>query len=83
MKRRTFLKGSLAAGATVGSGLLASNMAFAGSAAAETKAEGADPYAATSVEDALKALGITAEDSDKITVNAPDLAENAAVVPLK
>ena len=79
MKRRTFLKGSLAAGVTgaaVGGGLLAPNMAFAGDAAA-------DPYAATSVEDALKALGITAEDSDKITVTAPDLAENAAVVPVE
>ncbi len=81
MKRRTFLKGSLAAGVTgaaVGGGLLAPSMAFAGDAAATT-----DPYAATSVEDALKALGITAEDSDKITVTAPDLAENAAVVPVE
>ena len=83
MKRRTFLKGSLAAGVTsaaVGGGLLAPNMAFAGSH--EEKAM-SDPYAATSVEDALKALGITAEDSDKITVTAPDLAENAAVVPVE
>lgn len=79
MKRRTFLKGSLAAGVTsaaIGGGLLAPSMAFAGDAAA-------DAYAATSVEDALKALGITPEDSDKITVTAPDLAENAAVVPVE
>ncbi len=84
MKRRTFLKGSLAAGVTsaaVGGSLLASNMAFAEEAA---KAEEAvDPFKATSMEDALKALGITAEDSDKVTVTAPDLAENAAVVPVE
>ena len=82
MKRRTFLKGSLAAGATVSSGLLATNMAFADSHGGGTTAA-ADPYKATSVEDALKALGVTAEDSDKITVTAPDLAENAAVVPVE
>jgi sulfur-oxidizing protein SoxY len=79
MKRRTFLKGSLAAGVTgaaVGGGLLAPNMVFAGEAPA-------DATKATSVEDALKALGITAEDSDKIEVIAPDLAENAAVVPVE
>ena len=79
MKRRTFLKGTLAAsvtGAAVGGGLLAPNMAFADEAAA-------DAYAATSMEDALKVLGITAEDSDKIEVIAPDLAENSAVVPVE
>ncbi|MCK5918251.1 MAG: twin-arginine translocation signal domain-containing protein, partial [Cocleimonas sp.] len=79
MKRRTFLKGSLAAGVTgaaVGSGLLAPNMAFAGEAAGNA-------YEATSIEDALKVLGITTEDSDKVEVVAPDLAENAAVVPVE
>jgi sulfur-oxidizing protein SoxY len=80
MKRRTFLKGSLAAGVTgaaIGGGLLAPNMAFADDAAA-------DPFAATSMDDALKALGISgAEDSDIVTVTAPDLAENAAVVPIE
>ncbi len=83
MKRRTFLKGSLAAGvtgATMGGSLLAPNMAFAEDAAAATAA---DPFAATSMDDALKALGITAEESDKVTVVAPDLAENAAVVPVE
>ncbi|HFC93497.1 MAG TPA: thiosulfate oxidation carrier protein SoxY [Leucothrix mucor] len=79
MKRRTFLKGSLAAsvtGVAVGGSLLAPNMLFAGEAAK-------NPYKATSVEDALKILGITTEDSDKVTVVAPDLAENAAVVPVE
>jgi sulfur-oxidizing protein SoxY len=77
MKRRTFLKGSLAAGVTgaaISGGLLAPNMAFA---------DAADAFAATSVEDAVKALGITTEDSDKVTVIAPDLAENSAVVPIE
>jgi sulfur-oxidizing protein SoxY len=81
MKRRTFLKGSLAAGVTgvaVGGGLLAPSMAFADDAAA------ADPFAATSLDDAFKALGISGvEESDKVTVKAPDLAENAAVVPVE
>jgi sulfur-oxidizing protein SoxY len=79
MKRRTFLKSSLAAGVTgaaIGGGLLAPNMVFAGEAPA-------DVTKATSVEDALKVLGITTEDSDKIEVIAPDLAENAAVVPVE
>ena len=31
----------------------------------------------------MKAMGITAEESDKVTVTAPDLAENAAVVPVQ
>ena len=88
MKRRTFLKGSLAAGVTsaaVGGSLLASNVAFAEEAvkAEEAAKEAVDPFKATSMEDALKALGITAEDSDKVTVTAPDLAENAAVVPVE
>ena len=97
MKRRTFIKSSIAASATVGTGLLASNMAFAAShseapakaedakdAAADAAKDGAaDPYKATSIEDALKAMDITAEDSDKVTVQAPDLAENAAVVPVE
>jgi sulfur-oxidizing protein SoxY len=77
MKRRTFLKGSLAAGVTgaaIGGGLLAPSMAFA---------DATDAFAATSLEDAVKALGITTEDSDKVTVTAPDLAENSAVVPVE
>lgn len=96
MKRRNFLKSSLAAsvtGVAVGS-LLAPNV-FAGdepAAKAEAPAEaatdgatagGVDPFEATSMDDAFKALGITAEDSDKVTVTAPDLAENAAVVPIE
>jgi sulfur-oxidizing protein SoxY len=94
MKRRNFLKSSLAASVTgVAAGSLLAPSIFAGDApaadAAKTEAPaeaaggGTDPFAATSMEDALKALGITAEDSDKVTVTAPDLAENAAVVPVE
>jgi len=74
MKRRSFLKGSLIAGAAVSTGLLSPNMAFA---------EGADPFEAKSVDDVLKALGISgAETSDKIKIKAPEIAENGAVVPV-
>lgn len=95
MKRRNFLKGSLAASVTgVAAGSLLAPSIFAGDAPAadaakadaptDAAAGGTDPFAATSMEDALKALGITgAEDSDKVTVTAPDLAENAAVVPVE
>ena len=80
MKRRTFLKNTLAvtaAGAAVGSGLLVSGTASA-------KEEKANPFKATTLEEALVAAGITElEESDKITVKAPDLAENAAVVPVQ
>lgn len=81
MKRRSFLKSSLAAsatGAAVSAGLLTPGTVFAGSHGGD-----ADPYKAKSVEEALKILGITAEESDKVTVEAPDLAENAAVVPVE
>jgi len=79
MKRRTFLKNTLAVTATgtaVGTGLISGN--------ALASEEKANPFKATSLEDALKAAGITEhEASDKITVKAPDLAENAAVVPVE
>ena len=81
MKRRTFLKNTLAAsaaGAALGTGLVAPSVALADSHGA------ADPFKSTSLEDALKAAGITEmEESDKIVVTAPDLAENAAVVPVE
>ena len=78
MKRRAFLKNTLAVtatGAALGTGLVSSNA---------IAAEDVNPFKATSFEDALKAAGITEhEESDKITVKAPDLAENAAVVPVE
>ena len=79
MKRRAFLKNTLAVtatGAALGTGLVAPSVALA--------EEKVNPFKATSLEDALKAAGILEhEESDKITVKAPDLAENAAVVPVE
>lgn len=75
MKRRSFLKGSVVAGAAIGTGLFASGIAHA--------AEESGPFAAKSVEDVLKALGASgAETSDKIKIKAPEIAENGAVVPV-
>lgn len=79
MKRRSFLKGTLAAGAAsvaTGAGLAAtSSLAFA--------EEPANPFKAKSVDELLKALGATdAETSDKIKIKAPEIAENGAVVPV-
>jgi sulfur-oxidizing protein SoxY len=75
-KRRLVLKGSLAAGAAVGSGLLTPRMVFADWPAAA--------FSAKTVDDSLKDLlgGTKLEASDKITVKAPDIAENGAVVPV-
>jgi len=80
VKRRLFLKGSLAGGAVgvaVGAGLLAPQSVLA----AAWPAAG---FEAKKVPDAVKgALGsATTEASDKITVKAPDIAENGAVVPV-
>ncbi len=79
MKRRTFLKGSVAAGAmgaAMGAGLLTPRMVLAAwpSAAFEAK----------TVDSALDALmgSHALESSDKISIRAPDIAENGAVVPV-
>jgi len=79
MKRRTFLKGSVAAGAVsaaVGAGLLTPRMVLA---AWPTAA-----FEAKSVDSALDALtgAHQLEGSDKISIRAPDIAENGAVVPV-
>lgn len=79
MKRRTLLKGSLAAGAVgvaIGSGLLTPRTVLA--------AWPKQAFDATSVDDALNALMGQAqlEGSDKIEIKAPDIAENGAVVPV-
>ena len=77
MKRRTFLKGSVAAGAVsaaVGAGLLTPRMVLA---AWPTAA-----FEAKTVDSALDALmgSHQLEGSDKISIRAPDIAENGAVV---
>ncbi len=79
MKRRTFLKGSVAAGAVsaaIGAGLLTPRMVLA---AWPTAA-----FEAKSVDSALDALAGShaLEGSDKISIRAPDIAENGAVVPV-
>ena len=75
MKRRTFLQGTLAAGAAglaVSAGLLTPSMVMA---------EGGGAFDAKSMDDALKAMAVTPEESKDITIKAPEIAENGAVVP--
>ena len=79
MKRRTFLKGSVAAGATaaaVGAGLLTPRLVLA--------AWPSTAFDAKTVDSALDALAGShaLEGSDKISIRAPDIAENGAVVPV-
>jgi len=79
IKRRVFLKGSLAAGTVgvaVGAGLLAPQAVMA------AWPKGA--FEAKSIEDALGASlgGKQTAASDDIKIKAPDIAENGAVVPV-
>ncbi len=77
-KRRVFLKGSL----TVGSLSLAAGLLAPGALLA---AWNADAFKAKAEADAIKALygsGET-EASDAISIQAPEIAENGAVVPIK
>ena len=79
MKRRSFLKGTLAGGAVavaVGAGVLSPRAVMA-----------AWPKAAFEAKDVATAMkGVFGTDlteaSDKITIKAPDIAENGAVVPI-
>jgi len=79
MKRRTFLKGSVAGGmlgVAASAGLLTPRMVLA--------AWPESAFGAKSVDGALEALlGSTATaDSGDIKIKAPDIAENGAVVPI-
>ena len=79
MKRRIFLKGSLATGAVgvaVSTGLLTPRSAIA----AWSKAA----FEAKDVNAGVSALygSSSMADSDKIQIKAPDIAENGAVVPV-
>ena len=79
MKRRKFLKGYLATGAVgiaVSSGLLTPRVSIA----AWSKAA----FEAKDVNGAVSALfgSSSMSDSDKISIKAPDIAENGAVVPV-
>jgi sulfur-oxidizing protein SoxY len=79
MKRRIFLKGTLASSAVavaVGAGLLSPRQVLA--------AWPSNAYEAKSVQDALKGLfgsDLTDASSD-IEIKAPEIAENGAVVPV-
>jgi sulfur-oxidizing protein SoxY len=79
-KRRTFLKGAGAAGTVavaVAAGLLKPTEVLA---AEWNKAA----FDAKGMPDTLKAVGATgAADSKDITIKAPDIAENGAVVPVE
>ena len=80
MKRRVFLKGSLASGMVaiaVGAGVLSPRQVLA--------AWPKDAFEAKSVNDAMNGLLNTdlAPASDAIKLEAPDIAENGAVVQVK
>ena len=79
MKRRTFLKGTLASGVlgvAVSAGVLTPRMVLA--------AWPKSAFEANSVDGALNALFKTAShaESGDIKIKAPDIAENGAVVPI-
>jgi len=79
IKRRILLKGTLAAGAAglaAGAGLLSPRAVFA--------AWSNSAFEATTSSGALDALlgSDSLEDSGKIRIKAPDIAENGAVVPV-
>ena len=78
--RRLILKGA-AAVALVGLGNLPFSLAPAFAAANDKYPE--DAFKQKSDADAIKALyGKTAEPSDKVKLDAPEIAENGAVVPI-
>ena len=76
--RRNVLKGAAGAGAVavaVAAGLLKPTQAMA--------AWNKNAFEAKSVGDAMKGLGVSSPaDSKDITIKAPDIAENGAVVPV-
>jgi sulfur-oxidizing protein SoxY len=78
--RRLLLKGA-ATVALIGLGNLAFSLAPAFAAANDKYPE--DAFKQKSSADAIKALyGKTAEPSDKVKMDAPEIAENGAVVPI-
>lgn len=79
MKRRTFLKGTLATsmvGVAVSAGMLAPRAVLA--------AWPESSFAAKKVDDAINAIygSPSHKDSGDIKIKAPDIAENGAVVPI-
>lgn len=77
-QRRSVLKLGTVLGLAVSAGILKPEQAWAAQQEWNDKA-----FKATDVEGVIKALGgEAAEESDKITLIAPDIAENGAVVPV-
>lgn len=79
MKRRTFLKGTVASGmlgVAASAGLLAPRMVMA--------AWPESAFGAKNIDDGLNALlgSSSLSASDDIKIKAPDIAENGAVVPI-
>jgi sulfur-oxidizing protein SoxY len=78
--RRRILKGAIAGGLA---GLGLGSFPFPAFADADAKEWPADAFKQKSEADVLKALyGKSAEASDKINLDAPEIAENGAVVPI-
>jgi len=78
--RRTILKGAIA-GSLVGLGF--DTFPFPAFADADAKHWPGDAFKQKSEADALKALyGKSAQASDKVSLDAPEIAENGAVVPI-
>lgn len=76
MQRRKFLQYTAIAGSAgilAGTGLLMPSLAHA---------EGSGAFAAKNLKDTLTALNATPEESDKIKIKAPDIAEDGSVVPV-
>jgi len=78
--RRLVLKGAVAGGLA---GLALGSFPFPAFADADAKDWPADAFKQKTEADALKALyGKSAEASDKVSLDAPEIAENGAVVPI-
>ena len=78
--RRTILKGAVAGGLL---GLGFGSFPFPAYADADAKDWPGDAFKQKGEDNALKALyGKTAEASDKVSLDAPEIAENGAVVPI-
>ncbi len=76
MQRRTFIKGAIASNL-----LLVSHFILPNASAALSR----DIFNSKDADEAMKALlgEAKAEESDKIEIKAPELAENGAVVPIE
>ena len=80
--RRAVVQGAIA-GVLAGAGLAAAAPATPALAAADAGKWPKDAFAQKTEADAIKALyGKTPEPSEKVSLDAPEIAENGAVVPI-